>query len=161
MACGDVNTTLLFTEGGKTVTLHFDTNTPHPQTSEIRLQGTKGIYSGELGKVFIEGRSKTDEWEPLAKYLPEFQSALYKGFDEKQFEKSRGHGDGPTAPILWQRLIKALREGRRPDQDVYDACAWSVISPLTERSVTSRNRPIEFPDFTRGKYKQTPPLNFA
>jgi hypothetical protein len=141
---------------------HHDTNTPHPHTSEMRLQGTKGLYAGNVEKVYIEGRSeRPDEWEPLKKYLPEFQHPLWKHFDEKKFLKSRGHGDGADTPLLWQRLVGALREGRRPDQDVYDACTWSVISPLTERSVTARSRPVDFPDFTRGKYKHTPPLDFA
>ena len=42
-AQGDVNVTLLHTEGGKMVTLNFDTDTPHPREF-FRLQGTKGVY---------------------------------------------------------------------------------------------------------------------
>jgi hypothetical protein len=41
MKQGDVNVTLLHTEGGKVVTLNYDTNTPHPREF-FRLQCTKG-----------------------------------------------------------------------------------------------------------------------
>jgi len=70
MPQGDSNTSLISTVEGKTVTLHYDTNTPHPHTTEFRLQGAKGIYSGNLEKIFIEGRRpmrgaqhNTPEWE--------------------------------------------------------------------------------------------------
>ena len=56
---GDCNTTLLRTVEGKTITLYHDTNTPHPQTCEMRLQGTKGLYAGNTQKIYIEGRSKS------------------------------------------------------------------------------------------------------
>ncbi len=162
MACGDVNTTLLLTAGGKTITLHHDTNTPHPQTAELRLQGTHGLYSGNLNAVYIEGRSpKPHEWEPLEKYAKEYQHPVWKGFEEAKFKKSRGHGGGPTAPMLWTRLLHALRTGGQPDQNVYDAVTWSAISPLTERSVAAKSRPVDFPDFTRGKWKNTPPLKLV
>jgi hypothetical protein len=44
---------------------------------------------------------------------------------------------------------------------VYDAATWSVISPLSERSVAGKSRPVDFPDFTRGKWKTTPPVTIA
>jgi hypothetical protein len=37
---------------------------------------------------------------------------------------------------------------------VYDAATWSVIVPLSEQSVASKSAAIDFPDFTRGKWKQ-------
>ncbi len=162
MACGDVNTTLLRTAGGRTVTLHHDTNTPHPKTAEMRLQGTRGLYAGNIRKLYLEGRSPTaHEWQPLAEYEKEYQHPLWKRFDEEKFRTSRGHGGGATTPLLWRRLLEALRAGRAPDQNVYDAVTWSVISPLTEKSVAAKSRPVDFPDFTRGKWKSTPPISFA
>ena len=44
------------------------------------------------------------------------------------------------------------------DMDVYDAAAWNVVSELSERSVARKSRPIDFSDFTRGKWKTNPPL---
>ena len=37
--------------------------------------------------------------------------------------------------IMCYRLVQCMREGLEPDIDVYDAAAWSVPSPLREKSV--------------------------
>jgi hypothetical protein len=66
----------------------------------------------------------------------------------------RGHGGGGTVtPVNWERLVAALRAGRMPDWDVYDSVTSSAISPLTEKSVAGGSVPVQFPDFTKGKWK--------
>ena len=45
-----------------------------------------------------------------------------------------------------------------PDFDVYDAATWSVVSALSEKSVADRSRPVDFPDFTKGKWKTNRPV---
>ena len=60
-----------------------------------------------------------------------------------------------------RRLIDALAAGATPDMTVYDAAAWSAIAPLSERSVANRSAAVDFPDFTRGQWKTTPPLTIA
>lgn len=162
MAQGDVNTTLLRTVEGKTVTLYFDTNTPHPQTAEMRLQGTKGHFSGNLRQVYIEGRSpKPHAWEDLGNYQQEFEHPIWRGLDPNSFKTARGHGGGATTPLMWRRLVQALRLGQPLDQDVYDAVVWSVISPLTEKSVAVKSRSVDFPDFTKGRFKTKPPIHLV
>jgi len=54
-----------------------------------------------------------------------------------------------------------LRAGLPLDQDVYDAAAWSCICELTERSVASRSRAMDVPDFTRGRWRGRPPLEIV
>ena len=56
------------------------------------------------------------------------------------------------------RLITCLREGLPTDQNVYDGATISVVGPLSERSAANRSRPIEVPDFTRGRWRTTPPM---
>ena len=56
------------------------------------------------------------------------------------------------------RLVEALRCGIVPDFDVYDAATWSSIAVLSEKSVADRSRPVDFPDFTKGKWKTMPPI---
>jgi hypothetical protein len=56
------------------------------------------------------------------------------------------------------RLIRALQTGTAPDMDVYDAAYWSCITELSAKSVASRSSPMDFPDFTRGRWKTTPPI---
>ena len=42
--------------------------------------------------------------------------------------------------------------------DVYDAAAWSVITPLSEQSIELGNQAVEFPDFTGGKWMYRKPV---
>ena len=52
-AQGDVNTTLLKTANGLTVTLYFDMFTHRPYDLIFRVQGTKGIYQGTFDKICL------------------------------------------------------------------------------------------------------------
>ncbi len=185
MAQGDVNVTLLHTAGGKLVTLNFDTNTPHPREF-FRLQCTKGVYqSGTTlpqsaaaategaqsargpygrrgGMIYIDGRSPVDDqWESAEPYFREYQHPFLKAYKPKERKQAlRGHGGGATTtPVTWERLVAALRAGRMPDYDVYDSVTSSAISPLTEKSVAGGSVPVEFPDFTRGKWKTAKPFD--
>ncbi|MDQ7950116.1 MAG: gfo/Idh/MocA family oxidoreductase, partial [Pedobacter sp.] len=38
--------------------------------------------------------------------------------------------------------------------DVYDSVTMSVIAPLSTKSLKEGNKTQEFPDFTRGKWKE-------
>jgi hypothetical protein len=42
--------------------------------------------------------------------------------------------------------------------DVYDAAALSAVTELSERSIASRSASVDFPDFTRGKWRSRKPL---
>jgi predicted dehydrogenase len=152
---GDVNTTIIRTAGGVTVTLYFDTQLPRPADMIFRVQGTKGMYLGTIEQIYLEGRSpKVDTWEPFAPYLEKYDHPLWK----QLADKARGHSHGGGDFLQFYRLIKALRAGAPLDMDVYDAAAWSVICPMTERSVANRGRTEDFPDFTRGAWKIRPKL---
>lgn len=152
---GDVNTTIIRTVNGLTVTLYFDTQLPRPYDMILRVQGTRGIYSGTLDKIYLEGQSpKQDTWEPFGTYMEKYDHPLWKAVGEKA--KGYAHDGGDFMQLY--RLIKALRAGTSLDMDVYDAATWSVIGPLTERSVAHRGRSEDVPDFTRGRWKTNPPV---
>ena len=143
-ALGDINTTLIRTRNGLTVTLYHDTQAPRPYDLIYRAQGTNGLYMGTLDKIYIEERSQPPhEWEAIDPYLEEFEHPLWKALQQNAL----GHGHGGGDYIMLYRLIKCLREGIEPDSDVYDAVAWSVIAPLSEASVADKSRPVDFPDF--------------
>lgn len=55
------------------------------------------------------------------------------------------------------RLIHCLRQGLPTDMSVYDAAALSAISAASEASVANRSRPVDIPDFTRGRWQTLPP----
>lgn len=158
VALGDYNATLIRTVNGKMITLNHDTSTPHPR-EDFRLQGTKGIYlaDGASKRIYLEGVSpKEHEWEPADKYLEENRSPVIANYNPppRKGGKIEGHGGGDTqTPFTWHRLIAALRENRLPDWDVYDSVTSSAISPVTELSVANKCKPVDFPDFTKGKWK--------
>jgi len=166
MKQGDYNASLIRTVNGKLVTLNFDTNTPHPR-GLFRLQGSAGVFLDGRGlggpKVYFDGISPEEhQWEPADDYLAEFRHPLLKSYNPPEREAIRGHGSGSRkTPITWHLLIRNLREGTMPYFDVYDSVTSSVTSPLSERSVANHNRPVEFPDFTRGKWESRPPIIFG
>ncbi len=166
MKQGDYNCTLLRTVNGKMYTLNFDTNTPHPR-GHYRVQGTKGVFfrpGRGLGQyMYIDGVSpESHRWEPADKYLEEYQHPLEKEYNPPAREAVRGHGGGDrSTPLSWHRLVTALNEGRVTDFDVYDSVTSSAIIPLTEQSVANDAEPIDFPDFTRGKWKERLPVEVA
>ncbi len=152
----DINTSLIRTVNGQTITLYFDTKLPRPYDLIYRVQGTGGICMASADKIYIEGRSPNPEaWESMEAYYEEFEHPLWKALGEQALKRG-GHGGGDWLEM--HRLIKALRTGTPPDMDVYDAAAWSCITELSERSVADRSRPMDFPDFTRGRWKTTPPI---
>ena len=154
---GDVNVTLIRTANGRTIYLGHNCDSPRPYSRINLLQGTKGIFSGYPDRVHIEGRSKGHSWEPVDAYYEEFEHPLWKS--EEIRNETTGHGGMDF--LEDRRLIECLRAGQPTDMNVYDAAALSVVTPLTERSVASRSRPMDFPDFTRGRWKTTPPLPIA
>lgn len=152
---GDVNVSLIRTKRGETIYLGHNCDSPRPYSRGIVLQGTRGIVEGWPGRVYVEGRSAREHrWDELDPWYERYEHPLWKS--ERVRTATGGHG-GMDFLEDW-RLIECLRRGEPTDQNVYDAAAWSVITPLTERSVASRSRPVEVPDFTRGRWKSTPPL---
>jgi len=151
---GDVNVCLIRTVNGKTITLYHDCNLPRPYSRINLIQGTRGIAHGYPDRVHIEGRSPAHEWEPLEDYMEEFDHPLWKAHESKAI----GAGHGGMDFLEDYRLISALRTGTPPDMDVYDAAAISAVSELSEKSVASRSRPMDFPDFMRGAWKDRPPV---
>jgi len=150
---GDVNQSLIKTANGRTLLVGHDTNLPRPYSRIHQVQGTRGLFQGYPSRVYVEGRSPEHQWETPDKYLPEFEHPLWR-FDQAK-NATTGHG-GMDFLEDW-RLIKCLREGLPTDMNVYDAAALSSVTPLSEWSVANGSRPIDFPDFTRGRWQTTPP----
>jgi hypothetical protein len=153
-ALGDVNVSLIRTVNGLTITLVHDCSNPRPYSRIDLTQGTRGIVRGYPDQIYIEGRSPGDAWEPLEKYAAEYEHPLWKGMQAR----AAGKGHGGMDFIEDYRLVETLRKGDPPDMDVYDAADWSVVCELSERSVANRSRPMDFPDFTRGRWKNRAPI---
>ena len=75
-----------------------------------------------------------------------------------QEEKSKGAGHGGLDFIEDYRLVECIKQGKPTDMNVYDAAAWSAVTSLSEKSIARKSGSVDFPDFTRGKWKTTPRL---
>jgi hypothetical protein len=160
--CGDINTSIVKTVQGRTMMIQWDEQLPRPYTRHNLIQGTKGVWGGFPNRVVIEGDSpSTERWEQagdLNRWFQRYEHPLWTKIGE---EARRVGGHGGMDFIMWWRLIYCLRNGEALDQDVYDAAAWSVVTPLSEWSVANRGQSIDFPDFTRGKWKTMEPLRIV
>jgi predicted dehydrogenase len=154
---GDLNTTLIKTKLGKTIVLFHDVNSPRPYSRINLVQGTKGLAHKYPERIFIEGRSKNDDWESFENYAAEYEHPLWKALAKQ----GAGRGHGGMDFIEDYRLIASLQKGEPLDQDVYDAAAWSAIVEASIESVANKSKPVDIPDFTRGKWKTNPPLGIV
>ncbi len=148
---GDVVTTLIQTSNGETVTLQHDTNLPRPYSLGFRVQGTQGIWMDLNKSIYIEGSSeKAHQWEEAQSWLEKFDHPLWKKFGED----AEGAGHGGMDFFVVHAFVESIKNGSQTPLDVYDAATWSVISPLSEMSIAQGSKPVEFPDFTKGKWKE-------
>ena len=175
---GDVNTCLIRTVNGLSISITHDTDSPRPYSRINLVQGTKGLVSGwpQMAVSLEIPGNPHPAWLPGDKFRTEHESALRTHAKEVHaklpgIEKDFGrilegavwhYGPDPDVRdgdfLEDYRLVEALRSGIAPDFDVYDAATWSSIAVLSEKSVADRSRPVDFPDFTKGKWKTTPPI---
>jgi hypothetical protein len=154
---GDVNSSLLQTALGRTILVQHNTNLPRPYSRINLVEGTRGIFSGYPDRVYVEGISRPHQWDEAQAWLEEYDHPLWREMEEQ----SAGAGHGGMDYMEDYRLIKCLREGLPTDMNVYDAAAISAVTPLSEWSVANGSAPIEFPDFTRGKWRSWPALGLV
>lgn len=154
-AIGDIVTTVIKCENGETVIVNHDVTLPRPMHHMCRVQGTKGIWERSLNSIYIDGLSpKEHTWEPFDKYLTEYEHPMWKEYLKSGIKQ----GHWGTDYLTLNAFAQCAKNKRPVPIDVYDAAAWRAVSPLSERSIADGNKPIEFPDFTRGKWKTNPPI---
>jgi predicted dehydrogenase len=151
---GDVNVSLIQTANGRTIYVGHDTNLPRPYSRINTVQGTRGIFQGYPDRVYVEGRSSGHAWDDPNEYFEEFEHPLWR----EMAGVGSGRGHGSMDYLEDYRLIRCLREGVPTDMNVYDAAALSAVCALSEISVAEGSRSVEFPDFTRGRWRTWPKL---
>lgn len=155
---GNMNTTVIRTQKGRTIMLQHDVTSTRPYSRIHLISGTKGVAHKWPDPAKI---SLGHEWlkEKEYKELEEkYTTPIVKHIGE--IAKSIG-GHGGMDFIMDWRLIDCLRNGLPLDQDVYDAAAWSAIAPVSEASVAKKGRSIDIPDFTRGAWSNNKPVNLT
>jgi len=155
---GNMNSTLVRTEKGKTIMIQHDTTSPRPYSRIHLVSGTAGVaIKWPEPERIATGHSWFDanEMEEVReKFTPEIVKRV------GQMAKEIGGHGGMDFLMDW-RLIDCLRNGIALDEDVYDAALWSSIAPLTEWSVANRSNSITVPDFTCGSYAANLPVDIG
>lgn len=147
---GDVTTTLINCANGETVMLSHDCHLPRPYSLGFRVQGTEGIWMDLNESVYINHKSqKDDEWDPSKKWFEQYDHPLWA----KYANDAKGAGHGGMDYFVFNAFVEAVKRKGPTPIDVYDSVTMSVITPLSEKSIASGNKPQEFPDFTKGKWK--------
>jgi len=147
---GDMNTSLIKTAKGLTITVKHTVSTPHPYSRINLIAGTKGIFEDYPPRIYLDEQNKDESYISLDTWK-QYAHPLWRKEGELA-AKIGGHG-GMDYLMLY-RLLQCVREGLPPDMDVYDAASWSAIGPLSVASVGRGSAPVDFPDFTEGKWTQ-------
>lgn len=155
--CGDMNTSIIKTENGRTILLQHDVVNPRPYSRLNHVIGTKGAFEDYPPRVFVDGEGKED-WQTIDAFKEKYEHPLWKAEGEMA-RKTGGHGGMDY--VMNYRLMDCLKRGLPPDIDVYDAAAWSAPTPLSQASVAANGAPQKFPDFTRGAWKNRAAGEFA
>lgn len=145
---GDMNTSLIKTANGLTITLKHDVSNPRPYDRINTIAGTKGIFTDYPARIYLDGQKGEETWVTLDAYK-DFEHPLWKQEGDVA-RKAGGHGGMDF--IMLFRLLDCMRKGFAPDMDVYDAAAWSAPGPLSLASLQTGSAPAKFPDFTRGHW---------
>jgi predicted dehydrogenase len=165
--CGDMNTSVIKTELGRTIMLQHDVISPRPYSRINMLSGTGATFLDYPPRLVLDepkryglSASNPHNWlsdQELDAMRQRFRHPLWK----RLAERSKGHGHGGMDFVMNWRMLDCLRQGITPDSVVYDAAAWSCILEISACSVNSGSMPVKIPDFTRGLWKTIKPLDIV
>ena len=157
---GDMNTSIIKTEKGKTIMIQHDVTSPRPYSRLHTLSGTKGFIQKypNPGIALEPNPHNFLSDEEYNKLIKKYEHPYVTEIGE--YAKSVG-GHGGMDFIMDYRLIYCLQNGLPLDIDVYDVAEWSCLFELTEISASNGGIPVRMPDFTRGDWDQLDGLKFA
>jgi predicted dehydrogenase len=152
---GDVVTTSIECANGETILLQHDTSLPRPYSLGFRVQGTEGIWMDVNKSIYIQDKSaKPDQWEDAKAWLDKYDHPLWVRWSKD----TEGAGHGGMDFFVIHSFIESIKRKQPTPMDVYDAAAWSAITPLSEQSIELGHQTVEFPDFTGGQWMYRKPV---
>ena len=98
--------------------------------------------------IHIDTISAKHTWDNPEKFMQQMDHPLWKRYEKDAADS--GHG-GMDFFVL-HAFIESVKRKTATPMDVYDAAAWSAITPLTEKSIELGNETVDFPDFTGGQW---------
>lgn len=171
---GDMTSTLIKTELGKTILIQHDVMTPRPYDRMYQLVGTDG-YAAKypvrqicLREESLSGKhvaydnlkgEKVLSGGQVDSLLTKYKSPIITPELESLAKTVGGHGGMDF--IMDYRLVYCLRKGLPLDMDVYDMAEWCCLSELGKISLENGCAPVEVPDFTRGAWKKIQGFKYA
>ena len=131
---GDIVSTVARTSDGKLLTLTHDTTLPRPRSYGIEIQGTRGIWDEDNHRIYIEGRSPFEQWEPDAAYIEEYIDPMWRRWGAEALAADRHHGG------MDYIMLRAIEEDLRGSGFSYpatlaDLALWTSITPLSAKSI--------------------------
>lgn len=152
---GDIVTTSINCANGETILLQHDTDLPRPYSLGFRVQGTEGLWMDVNKGIYVEGKSaKPHQWDDAKVWLDKYDHPLWARWSKE----TAGAGHGGMDFFVMHSFIESIKRKTATPMDVYDAAAWSAITPLSERSIELGNETVEFPDFTGGQWMYRKPV---
>lgn len=152
---GDVVTTSIDCANGETILLQHDTSLPRPYSLGFRVQGTEGLWMDVNRSIYIQDKSaKNDQWDEAKTWLDKYDHPLWVRWSKD----TEGAGHGGMDFFVVHSFIESIKRKQPTPMDVYDAAAWSAITPLSEQSIELGHETVEFPDFTGGQWMYRKPV---
>ena len=151
---GDIVNTVLTCANGETVLLTLDTTLPRAYYSRgFSVRGTMGMSDEERRVVFLEG---------MEEKIQNNEAEMYEKYDHPlhaEYESlgTRG-GHGGIDWLVCRAFVESVKNGTNTPIDAYDSVTWLAVGVLSEQSIKLGGAPVEFPDFTNGKWKNREPI---
>lgn len=155
---GDIVTTVINCANGQTITMTLDTTLPRFYSRGFTVRGTKGMYEEATDSVFLDCEEdlkhetswRKDKSGNAEEYEEQYEHPVWKKYLE---EGVKGDHDGMDW-LEFSIFFDCLENGKPMPLDVYDAATWMAVTALSEESIANGSIKVEFPDFTRGKWKE-------
>ena len=110
------------------------------------------MQTEERNVVFFEGMEENianNEDEMFAKY----DHPLHAEYE--RLGTKGGHGGMDW--LVSRAFVEAVKNGTNTPIDAYDSVTWLAIGALSEKSINGGGIPVDFPDFTSGKWQNREP----
>lgn len=153
-AQGDIVTSVVRTQKGKSIVVNYDMQLPRPYDNRWMLQGLRGVYNEQRDAIYLLAESpEYHQWEPWKPYEEQHLHPWWK-----RMERDAGAaGHGGTDYLELSLFLNAVRQGSQTPIDIYDSVVMSSLVPLSEASIAQGGAPVACPDFTRGAWKTRKP----
>lgn len=133
---GDIVSTQIETEKGILISLIHDTTLPRPRSLDFEVQGTKGIWQGDNSRIYVEGVSPDETWEPDLSYIERYESLYWQQWGGDALLQD-AHHQGMDYIML--KALEADLQGKLVyPATLNDLALWTSVSPWSKVSIAER-----------------------